>query len=313
MSVIAFFSSKGAPGTTTAAMLVAALWPRPALLVDCDPAGGDMGLRLPTPDGRPLDLGRGMLSLLPVARRSLDPGVLLEHAQQVLGGGEVLVGMTGPEQAAAVGPVWTTIAGAFSALSTHDAILDLGRLDSRSPVMPLAAAAGLAVCVVDSSLSGVYSGRARLRTVVPALQGADGGGPRLGLVVQSKDKREAVGASGVVQGEFPNIAYLGQLATDATGAGIFNGRPVSRPERTLLVRSGTDVIAAIRDELNRLQLSRVAPSDQPWNTLTGAYAAYAPYLTRDPESPGQRSRVEERRLAQGGHFRRSRRGDRRSS
>ena len=42
MSVIAFFSSKGAPGTTTAAMLAASLWPRPALLADCDPAGGDL-------------------------------------------------------------------------------------------------------------------------------------------------------------------------------------------------------------------------------------------------------------------------------
>jgi hypothetical protein len=309
MSVVTFFSSKGAPGTTTGAMLAASLWPRPALLADCDPAGGDMGLRLPTPDGRPLDLGRGMLSLLPVARRSLDPDVLLEHAQQVLGGGEVLVGMSGPEQAAAVGPVWATIAGAFSAISSHDVIIDLGRLDSRSPVMPLAASAGLGVCVIDSSLSGVYSARARLRTLIPALQGSDGGGPRLGLVVQSRDKREAESAAAVIQTEFANITYVGHLATDASGAGIFNGRPVSRPERTLLVRSGADVIGAMQTELSRLLLDRVQPAEQPWNNLTGAYAAYAPYLARNPETSAQRTRVEERRQGQGGKFHRSRRGD----
>lgn len=285
MSVVAFFSSKGAPGTTTAAMLAASLWPRPALLADCDPAGGDLGLRLPAPDGRPLDLGRGMLTLLPIARRALEPATVLEHSQQVLGGGDVLVGMTGPEQAAAVGPVWATVAGAFRAMTEHDVIVDTGRLDSRAPILPVVVAAQVAVCVVDSSLAGVYSGRARLRTLLPALTGADGGGPRVGVVVQAADRREALDASHVIQGEFPSVAYFGYLARDAAGAGIFNGRPVSRPERTMLVRSGAAVVTAIQEELNRLQVARVPTSEQPWNTFTGAYAAYTPYLRPSGEAP----------------------------
>ncbi|HVU90955.1 MAG TPA: hypothetical protein VHC23_01905, partial [Jatrophihabitans sp.] len=67
MSTVVFFSAKRAPGATTAAMLAAALWQRPAVLADCDPAGGDVALRLPAPDGRPLDVERGLLSLLPLA------------------------------------------------------------------------------------------------------------------------------------------------------------------------------------------------------------------------------------------------------
>lgn len=264
MSSVAFFSAKGAPGVTTAAMLVASLWPRAALLADCDPAGGDIGLRLPTPHGRPLDLGKGMLSLLPVARRSLDPDVLLEHAQQVLGGGEVLVGMSGPEQAAAVGPLWATVAGAFGGLSSHDAIIDVGRLDSRSPVLPLVAVAQLAVCVVQGNLSGVFASRARLRTLLPALIGNDGAGPRLGVLVQSDDRREAAAAGSVIEAEFPTVAYFGHLATDVNGARIFNGQPVSRPERTVLVRSGAEVTATLHAELDRMRRNGAHVAEQPW-------------------------------------------------
>ena len=73
-----------------------------------------MALRLSRPDGRPLDLATGMLSLLPVARRALAPDALAAHAQEVAGGGRVLAGMNCPEQATAVGPVWATIAEAFA-------------------------------------------------------------------------------------------------------------------------------------------------------------------------------------------------------
>lgn len=300
MSVVAFFSAKGAPGTTTAAMLAASLWPRPALLADCDPAGGDMGLRLPAADGRPLDLGKGMLSLLPVARRSLDPTTLVGHAQEVLGGGQLLVGLSGPEQAAAAGPVWAAIAGAFGSVSTHDVVMDLGRLDSKSPVMPLATAANLATCVIDSSVSGVYSGRARLRSLIPTLQGVDGGGPVLGLIVRSEDRREADDAAAVIRSEFPHVVYLGHLRTDPAGARIFDGRLVSRPERTLLVRAGVAVVTAMETELSRLLLSRIQRTEPPRTRIVGA----ADLLLDDPDSPPRRSRLEERRFGQVGQARR---------
>lgn len=311
MTTVTFFSSKGAPGTTTAAMLVASLWPRPALLADCDPAGGDVGLRLPSPTGGPLDLGRGMLSLLPVARRSLEPGVLLDHTQQALGGGEVLVGMSGPEQAAAVGPLWATIGGAFAGLSGHDAIIDVGRLDSRSPVMPLVVASSLAVCVIDSTLASVFSARARLRTLIPLVQGADRSGPLVGLIVQSAGKREAEAAGAVIQGEFPNVTYLGRLSTDRVGARIFDGRPVSRPERTMLARSGAEVVGAIQNALSRLVRGRVDAAEQSRQALTDAHAAYLPYLVPsgpDNSAPPPRSRSQERRVGQSRRFHRARRG-----
>ena len=271
MTTIAFFSAKGAPGTTTAAMLTASLWPRPVLLADCDPFGGDMGLRLPTPEGRPLDLFTGLLSLLPIARRSLQPETVLQHAQQSLGGGEVLVGLSGPEQAAAGGPVWSTLADAFAALTSHDTILDVGRLDARSPVLPLVTAAQLAVCVLTASLSGVYAARARLRTLMPFLVGSDGSGPSVGVVVQAADPREATDAFSVIQAEFPQTVYLGHLVTDRQGARMFDGLPVSRPERTLLVRSGAELVATMTGELSRRLIPSQRPQQQP-EPAAGGYA-----------------------------------------
>ena len=47
VALIAVAADKGAPGVTTTAVALAAVWPRPVLLAECDPAGGDLVYRLP--------------------------------------------------------------------------------------------------------------------------------------------------------------------------------------------------------------------------------------------------------------------------
>ena len=118
MGLVTFFGAKGSPGVTTTALLAAALWPRPAVLVDADPDGGDVALRLPRADGAPLDRSLGLLTLLPLARRELAAHVVREHSQTVLGGVEVVAGLAGPEQANAVGPLWGSLAGALTRCRT---------------------------------------------------------------------------------------------------------------------------------------------------------------------------------------------------
>jgi hypothetical protein len=242
MTIFALYSAKGAPGTTTAAMLIASLWHRPTVLADCDPAGGDVALRLPDPDGRTLHLDRGILSLLPLARRPITPATLLDHAQPILGGGLVLAGLGGPEQAAAAGPVWPTLANAFAGLGSHDVVVDVGRLDVRSAVLPLVHTADFAVCVLDAGLPGVFAARARLRTLLPELARHEHGGPRVGFVVRAEHARDAEGAAAELTQEFSQLAYLGHVPEDPTGARIFTGELVSRPERTLLVRAGRELV-----------------------------------------------------------------------
>jgi len=252
MALIVFFSAKGAPGTTTTALLTAALWPRPALVIDCDPAGGDVALRMPAPDGRPLDVERGLLTLLPLARRSVDPPALLQHAQQVMGGTDIVAGLPGPEQATAAGPgPWLNLAEAFSALYSHDVIVDLGRLDSASPVLPILFAADIALCVTTTNLSHVVATRTRLASLQNALEMRQGERrTSLGFVVRGEQKSEVASAVSALTSQDRLLNYLGHIAEDSRAAAMFDGRPILRPERTVLVRSGREVTENIQRQLS---------------------------------------------------------------
>jgi len=97
MSMVAFAAAKGAPGVTTAAAAVAAVWPaeRGVLLAECDPGGGDLAARFGLP-AQP-----GLVSLAAAARRELDAAMVAQHTQTLPGGLRVLVGPPGAEQAAA--------------------------------------------------------------------------------------------------------------------------------------------------------------------------------------------------------------------
>lgn len=253
MGVIAFLSAKGAPGTTTTALLCAALWPTPVLLVDADPDGGDIGLRLTRADGTPVDRTRGLLSLLPLARREMQPSVLPEHAQELQGGVEVVAGLAGPQQAGAAGHLWANLADAFRRTTDRDVLLDVGRVSTGAVHLPLLQQADLLVCVVRPTVSSVVHTRERLAALHPTLVAPDGHRPRLGviLVAERPGGRDAAGANALLERDLPGIKLLGTLAHDPTGAQIFEGAEVARPDRTMLVRSGREVVGALVSALGR--------------------------------------------------------------
>src|SRR4051812_25089287 len=80
----ALTSGKAAPGVTTSTWALALTWPRPLLVADCDPAGGDM---VPGMLAGRVSVARGLLSWSTAARRDLSPTataiLLTEHAVQV--------------------------------------------------------------------------------------------------------------------------------------------------------------------------------------------------------------------------------------
>ena len=103
MALIVIAADKGAPGVTTTALALAAVWPRPVLLAECDPAGGDLVYRFPAADGSALDPRRGLMTLAVAARRGLQPRQLWEHTQKLSGGLDVLTGVINAEQGASLG------------------------------------------------------------------------------------------------------------------------------------------------------------------------------------------------------------------
>lgn len=246
MALISLFSAKGAPGVTSTAMLVAALWPRPTLLVDADANGGDVALRLTAPNGSALTRTPGLLTLLPLARHGLAPGVVLDHAQVSLGGQQVLVGVDNPEQAGAGVALWPVLAKAFRDLPGIDVVVDAGQLSSRSGHLALVQRSDLVLGVVRAEPSSVVHMRRRAAQLAESFQalGAEGPAPMLGMVcVESvQGQAEASSAVGTIAAEIGSVHDFGQVALDAKAVRMFHGEPVFRPERTMLVRSGRSLV-----------------------------------------------------------------------
>ncbi|MFI0367128.1 hypothetical protein ACH35V_04570 [Actinomadura sp. 1N219] len=259
MALIALAADKGAPGVTTAAVALGAVWPRPVLVAECDQAGGDLVYRLPAQDGEGaegmLNPSRGLLSLAATARRGLRPDQIGEHCQRLVGGLDVLVGITNSEQAQAMTWLWSPLGRAFAGLAPVDVIADCGRLGADTPLLGLLREADLVVLLTRATLEQV----AHLRERVAALTAELRGGPPVGVLVLA-DPRDFRGSIAEVdrilagarhrgpapdpaQGPPPaDVTVLGGLALDPKGAELLSGRWGGRLDRSLLVRSAREVV-----------------------------------------------------------------------
>ena len=244
MPLIAIASDKGAPGVTTAALALAAVWPRPVLLAECDPAGGDLAYRFPSAGGGHLDPRRGVLSLAVAARRGMQPNQVWEHVQKLHGGLDVLAGVTNAEQGAGLNLLWGQIGKVLATLPQADVIADCGRLGSDGPVYDLLAEATTVVLVTKASVGDVI----RLRDRVTAFAAAAESRGRRGFgaaVVVVADQRSSRGAFAEVehvlrQAKAP-AAVIGGLAHDPKGAALFNGGMAGKLEKTQLIKSARNI------------------------------------------------------------------------
>ncbi len=172
MPLIVLASVKSSPGVTTTALALAAAWPAPQrLLLEADPAGGDLGPWLGLPPSP------GLVGLAAAARHGHDGGTIWDHAQQAAGGVHVVVAPVGAEQASAcLGTLTGT--GMTSQLAREPGVVvaDCGRLDPGSPALGIAAQADLTLLVVRPQVS-------ELSHVAPRIAGLLGAGLRLGLLL----------------------------------------------------------------------------------------------------------------------------------
>jgi len=95
MTLIAVAAGKGSPGVSITALVLAAVWPRPAVLAECDPSGGDLVFTLRREGGDVLAGDRGIVSLATALRVPGAATEVLAHAQMADGGLPVLVGVEG--------------------------------------------------------------------------------------------------------------------------------------------------------------------------------------------------------------------------
>lgn len=174
MTMITIGSVCGAPGATTLAMGVAAVWPArdvPPAVIEADPDGGRLGAELG------VGVEPGLVSMSLAARaHELSAAELLAEGGAVIGDWSLIPGPPSAEQAWAVltrsSPL---LARAFASCESL-VVVDAGRLPTRSPAMPLAMASDVVLLVSHGSFPALQLVPSRVSALAVA-------GCRVGLAV----------------------------------------------------------------------------------------------------------------------------------
>ncbi len=261
MALIAVAADKGAPGVTTTALALAAVWPRPVLLAECDPAGGDLVYRFPAAGGDRLDPRRGLLSLAVAARRGLQPHQAWEHTQKLNGGLDILTGVTSAEQGAGLNLLWGPVGRVLAGNSQANVVADCGRLGNDGPHYDLLAEAALVVLVTRASLGEVVRLRERVTAVAAALRkrGRAGACAEVVVIADHKNLRNAIAE--IEQALEPASAparIAGGLAEDPRGADLLRGEWGGKLDKSLLIRTARDTAEHLAA---RLPAGRVPAAD----------------------------------------------------
>jgi hypothetical protein len=189
MAVIALVSAKGSPGVTTAALALTLTWPAPALLAECDPAGGSVqaGFLAGT-----MPTGRGIGELAVAGLRGERLNSLWWHQLVDLDTSSprtrlLLPGIADPVQSATLAPVWDRLAKLFADLGDgdpgRDVIADCGRLTAPHPPWPLFGDADAVLLVLPATLPGLHAAVPAVRLLRARLAEHDRGFARLGLLL----------------------------------------------------------------------------------------------------------------------------------
>lgn len=180
--LIALCADKGSPGVTTSALVLASAWPKQAVVVEVDAAGGDLALRL-HPGGAALPETPTVLTVLSAARtsahrdRDRDWDPVTEHCHVLNSTTGVVPGALLAEQVDSGGD-WEVLADVLSR-RTQATFLDLGRIPNGPAAMALATRAELVIVVGRPDIASVIRLRERVTRLATDLAQLRGLPPRL--------------------------------------------------------------------------------------------------------------------------------------
>jgi hypothetical protein len=262
MALIGIAADKGSPGVTTSALALAAVWPRPVLLAECDPAGGDLGYWLPAAEGGRLDPHRGLLSMAVATRRGAQPHQVWEHTQKLRGGLDVLTGVTTAEQGAGLEPLWGSVGLTLSRLPQADVIADCGRIGLDGPQYDLLAHASAIVLITRESLGEMVRLRERISALTAGLATRGQAGIPVGVVVIAGHKRFHSALAEVAEA-LGSAAVIGGLAYEPASAGYLHGEWGGKLDRSLLVRTARAIASQLSGGLPTVPAAAPAPESLP--------------------------------------------------
>jgi hypothetical protein len=236
MSVVALASSKGSPGVTTLAVALASWWPRPSIVIEADPAGGDVAARLALPEEP------GLVSLAAAHRRrpiaESSATVLEPFVQETVAGIKAVVAPASPRQAVAALGLLPEVAPPLAPRGT-DLLVDIGRMSepaigARGATNRIAFAGNTVwVWVCRPQLADLAHLAAALQDQKAAARNqtiilvGDGSYP-------SEEVAETLG-----------VTVLGRLPADPVGAAALWAGETKRWRRSILGRASKDLAAAL--------------------------------------------------------------------
>jgi hypothetical protein len=233
MAVFALISPGGSPGVTTSALALALTWPKPVIVAECDPSGGDILAGL---FAGHLKAPRGLLGVAFEAGRG-PSAIAAELSSQLVplddtGSRTFLAGISDPRQALGLSPVWPGIAMALAGFDA-DVIADCGRFDAGA-TQPLSvlAEASVVLMVMRPTLRQVAAARPRIDMVSQVLGGRD----KLGLLLAGDHGLRPADVSRTL-----DIRVAASLPDDQATARVLSdgGGRRSRLDRAPLMRAAT--------------------------------------------------------------------------
>lgn len=248
--LVALASAKSAPGVSTTARVLASVWPGEVVLVDADPAGGDLPLLVLDEAGDPLDPDLGLISLAVAARRG--PADLHDHTQRIDGGLDVLCGLQSPEQLGGMTGTWPSLARVLAA-ATGTVVADVGRLLPESPALSVVQAADVLLMVARPTVEGYGHLRTRLRWL-DQLASSGGTLPAVGVVLVASVRRgdPTADLAAMLAHARLQVPVVGVIADDPGAAEALGSRRSRAVTRSMLVRSAR----ALVDPVGRLAQTR---------------------------------------------------------
>jgi len=226
VTLVALCSLKGSPGVTTATVGLAAGWPssEPRVVVECDPAGGDLLGRYR------LETAPGLVSLAAAARHRGEPGLVWQHTQRLPGRLPVVAGPTGADQARAALAQLTQSGTKVLRRAANRAgtvvIADCGRIDPESPALSVVREADIMLLLARAHDDALAHVATQWHTVARWSRS-----PHFLLVGDGYPTDEVARAL--------DINVMARIPEDPLGAAVLGGRPGRRsaPARSPLGRS----------------------------------------------------------------------------
>ncbi|MEY2474014.1 MAG: hypothetical protein QOK28_3343 [Actinomycetota bacterium] len=230
MTVVALCSAKHSPGATTLGLALVAAWSddAPAVLIEADPAGGDLAARLG------LAFEPGLVTMTASARHANSEIDVVGHAQPLPCGGTAVLGPTNPDRAeASVATVASRLSGAVRAIG--NGVIDCGRWTHNSPTIDIMRTADFTFVAVRPDLTGVAHFQERLDGLTAAARG------RIGVVLVGDRPYRAANVARAT-----GVASVTTVALDREGVDSLHGAASSRVGRkSRLVRSARSILDAL--------------------------------------------------------------------